>query len=511
MRPSFDLSQEPWLPCVGADGHILTVSIADALVHAHELRELHGSTPLETAALHRLLLAILHRIFGPDSRRAWAELWQAGRCDESAIRAYLQQWRDRFDLFDDAHPFQQTPEVQAQPRPISGLDLSRAYNNATLFEHQMEDGSLSVSPAQAARWLVTFQCSGIGTGPPHDPYYAGPLANAMIVMLQGRTLFQTLMLNLLEYHGDRPMPAGPDDRPMWEYDECPYPPSLGRFYRPGYLAYLTWRCRTARLLPHWEGGVLTVRECQVAQGPAWDSSLIEDPMKVYVRDDRRGSTPLRLREDRAMWRDSDALFRLHDASFRPPLAFRELAEHVSRGTLAREEVCNYVVLGILNDNANLKFYREERMPLPLAYLADDEQGDRLRGWLFQALDAAERVGDALGKAGRELAAWVASPADRRKANANDIKLVVSQLRIESRYWPRLELAFQRLVSDLPMLHERALDAWLDTVLLVARRAFEEAAEATSDPTRGLKAANLARATLERLLAKGVRRKEELHD
>jgi CRISPR system Cascade subunit CasA len=507
MKASFDLCCQPWLPCLGRDGQPVALGLADALVQAHQLRELQGDTPLETAALHRLLLAILHRVFGPESRRAWAALWQRGRWDEAAVRAYLQRWQDRFDLFDDVHPFYQTANPREGTSPITRLDISLAYNNATLFEHQMADGSLSVSPAQAARWLVTLQSSGVGTGPPSDPYPAGPLVNAMLVMPQGQTLFETLMLNLLEYHDDRPIPSGPDDRPIWEHDQNPYPPSPKTFYRPGYLAYLTWQCRTVRLLPHQVDGQVVVRQCHLAPGARWDSSLIEDPMKVYVRDEKKGTWPLRLRQDRALWRDSHALFRLRDPSFRPPLAFRELAEHMDRGTLRREQIHNYVVLGLSNDNASLNFYRQERMPLPLAYLAEDEQGERLRDSLFQALQAAEDAGNVLRKAGRELAAWIVSPTDKSKAHPDNVKLVFGRLRIESHYWPGLEIAFDRFVRDLAIKDQTALDGWLDTVLRTARRAFEHAAEATGDPMRGLKAANLARGTLERLLAKSIGRKE----
>ncbi|NLF15089.1 MAG: type I-E CRISPR-associated protein Cse1/CasA [Anaerolineaceae bacterium] len=508
MKPSFDLCRQPWLPCVRLDGQPATLGLGDALAQAHLLRDLQGETPLETAALHRLLLALLHRVFGPDSHHAWAALWQQGRWEEEAVRGYLERWRGRFDLFDEAYPFYQTADTQAEVRPINKVAVSLAYNNATLFEHQMEDESLCVSPARAARWLVTFQCSGVGTGPPNNPYPAGPLANTMIVMPQGRTLFETLMLNLLRYSNDHPMPSGPDDRPIWEHDKNPYPPSPKTFYRPGYLAYLTWQSRTIRLLPHEQDGAIRVRECHLAQGARWDSSLVEDPMKVYVRDEKRGTWPLRLRQDRAMWRDSHALFRLHDRSFRPPLALLEMADQVEGGTLRRDQTYDYLVLGLSNDNASLNFYRQERMPLPLAYLAEDEQGERLRDALFQALQGAEDAADALRKAGRDLAAWVVSPVDRSKAYPQDVSQVYERLRIESGYWPRLEVPFRRFIQDLPLAGQPALDAWLDLVLQTTRGAFEQAAESACDPLRGLKAATLARGTLERFLAKAIGRKEE---
>ena len=65
MSVSFDLLKRAWVPCIRADGTLDELSLRDALVRAHELRALHGESPLVVAALYRLLLAVLHRVFGP--------------------------------------------------------------------------------------------------------------------------------------------------------------------------------------------------------------------------------------------------------------------------------------------------------------------------------------------------------------------------------------------------------------------------------------------------------------
>ena len=156
MNLRFNLVDEPWLPCVQNDGQPIELGLYDVLVQAHTLRELHDETPLTIAALHRLLLAVLHRIFGPENRKGWSQLWHKGRWDEQALRDYFDRWRSRFDLFDDDYPFYQSPDPPGEPEPLNRLSLPHAYNS-TLFEHQMADGTLSVPAAQAARWLVTMQ------------------------------------------------------------------------------------------------------------------------------------------------------------------------------------------------------------------------------------------------------------------------------------------------------------------------------------------------------------------
>ena len=97
------------------------------------------------------------------------------------------------------------------------------------------------------------------------------------------------------------------------------------------------------------------------------------------------------------------------------------------------------------------------MPLPLARLADDDAGEMLRDQLSQALAAAEAVGKALYKAGREMACWIVSPADKNKASADSVKPVPAQLRIESGYWSSLEVEFHRFLRDSP---ERGRRLWM---------------------------------------------------
>lgn len=107
MTYSFNLIEKPWIPCLTFDGERVELGLQDSLVQAHELREIYGDTPLETAALYRLLLVVLHRVFGPRNSSDWIKMWRRRQqgFDSSALDAYLQHWHHRFDLFDQEHPF----------------------------------------------------------------------------------------------------------------------------------------------------------------------------------------------------------------------------------------------------------------------------------------------------------------------------------------------------------------------------------------------------------------------
>src|SRR5689334_16992655 len=93
-RITYDLLKEPWLPCEDAAGQRVWVGIENALLQAHRFTSLYDESPLATVTLHRLLLAILQRVFSPRTADDWMELWQNERFDAGRVSAYLNQWKD---------------------------------------------------------------------------------------------------------------------------------------------------------------------------------------------------------------------------------------------------------------------------------------------------------------------------------------------------------------------------------------------------------------------------------
>lgn len=162
MTYSFNLIDKPWIPCLTLAGGREEFGIRDVLVQAHELREIRGDTPLETASLYRLLLAILHRILGPESASSWQRLWQKREqgFDVSDIDRYLQCWYHRFDLFDSEHPFfQVADESQLGECDTVNKMIPQLTPDATLFGHTLNDkerGAI-LTAAEAARALITNQ------------------------------------------------------------------------------------------------------------------------------------------------------------------------------------------------------------------------------------------------------------------------------------------------------------------------------------------------------------------
>ena len=223
---SFNLVDEPWIPCLDEAGTPVELNLRDVLTRAHQLRAIAGDSPPVTVALHRLLLAILHRVFGPKDEEAWVALWQANQWDAQAISGYLAGWRHRFDLFDVTRPFYQAADSRVKPKSVINLSHDRASgNNPTLFDHHTEATGESLYPGQAARWLITGQTYGLaGLSGISQKFTDGTCAGGIIHLMQGDTLKQTLLLNATLYppRSDQFLHTE-SDTPAWEMDD-PFAP-----------------------------------------------------------------------------------------------------------------------------------------------------------------------------------------------------------------------------------------------------------------------------------------------
>lgn len=88
----YNLLEERWVRVRGQDYTVQEVSLPDALLHAHEYRDLAGELPTQDAAMLRLLLAVLHTVFSrvdengtpapfeetDDALTRWEELYKLG-------------------------------------------------------------------------------------------------------------------------------------------------------------------------------------------------------------------------------------------------------------------------------------------------------------------------------------------------------------------------------------------------------------------------------------------------
>ena len=383
---SFNLVEQPWIPCVSVSGRYESLNLRQVFEYANSISELTYSSPLVTVGLHRLLLAILYRSFdGPGSLDEWHKMWREG-WDTAKLDAYLGSWRHRFDLFDSICPFYQTPYLEnVKIHPVSILKEEAASgNNATLFDHSVSDFPDPICPAEAACYVIARQAYSLGGGV-SKPFNLSDstLTRGLTITIVGHNLFETLMLNLVRYNENAPMSRNGDDVPTWERDNLPEPDRKGSI-PSGYIDYLTWQSRRIHLIPECSSPI--VRWCQVQQNLKLRDDPL-DPFKVYRNDKDRGFIPVGFREGKALWRDSQVLLQDADvasSSSRRPGAVNWLARIISLKGMEDDSVRPKYILeavGIATDSgkaASVIFWRHERLPLPLKYLEDEELIDRLR-------------------------------------------------------------------------------------------------------------------------------------
>ena len=228
---SFNLLDEPWIRVRTRDGDLAELSLSAVVAEAHTLRDLAGEIPTQDAAILRLLEAVLLGALRTEERTedealdTWNALWSRGRFDSALVAPYLEAVRARFDLLHPQTPFFQVAGLTTASGNRSGLTklIAEVPDGHQFFTTRAGADLDSLSLAEAARWLVhcqAFDPSGIKSGAVGDervkggkgyPFgYPAWSGNLGLVIAQGSTLFETLLLNL-------PLTmSGPEDLPAWE-------------------------------------------------------------------------------------------------------------------------------------------------------------------------------------------------------------------------------------------------------------------------------------------------------
>ena len=503
MATHFNLADKEWIPCIMRDGSSCELGILETLLKASDIKEIFDPSPLVTAALYRLLLAILHRNFGPASVGEWKTMWKTKCFDRSTLQEYFDKWYSRFDLFDEEHPFYQSQGfVLKKKTPLKRLAFEyAAQNNPTLFDHSTDDNRPCFPAKTAALWLVTNQSFAPTAGKSSTIHTKdSPWSRGAVILVNGDNLFQTLMLNLI------PSTMIPQEfsgygKPVWELD-ANLNPEYGVIPK-GYLDYMTIQSRAISLIPSDDAsGATCVSECYYAQGRSVTENLKSDPLLAYRVDTEKGNLVWQLRKDRAVWRDSSALLSLSadqaGKNFRPALSINLLHMLVAKGVLNKKRQSQLNIYGqnLNPGQPNINFWRHERLPLPLNYFADESLVEDLQ----TALNECEEVRKVLRYALRGFAKGMLAPPEGNP-DKDAVTNLVDHLGADRLYWSRLETHFYRLLGELPNGRNEALDTWADTLRHTCWDCFEEATRDLDGSARTLRSIVEAR----RRLGSGLKR------
>ena len=483
---SFNLIDEPWIPCITAEGEFVEVSLRDLFARAPELLEISCETPIMSASILPLALAILHRNFGPADYDEWEALWKAGKFDMARLDGYFAQWRERFDLFHPEHPFYQAIEDRVEAKSLIYL-IHSIGNTATLFTHANDAAGIQLTPAEAARQLLAaqyFHTAGLGPAinKKRVSFKDSNYARGVIFWACGSTLFETLMLNLTAYPDEQMMASHDDDKPSWEMEE----PFEKREMPRGYLDYLTWTNNRVQLIPQTADDHIITREAVMV--PALNLGPdVQSPQKRYIQKKEKGEFTgeysfLYFNSNRALWRDYDSLLERDSKAVKPPAVIEWLAYLEQDGPLDEDFPVRLMATGMLADQAKPIFYRREIMPLPLELLRDANYVSRIEG----ALATAEEIEESLRFALDILANEVLLRGAEGKPDPNDRRNLIKQWRAREHYWEALELEFWRFINYLMLDADNALHDWAATLKDTAQGALQRAVKLAGDSPWALK-------------------------
>ena len=484
MSASFDLIDEAWIPVITTDGAFLELGLRNMLANAPNLREITCDTPIQSTAILPLALAILHRVFGPADFDAWHALWQAGAFDMERLDAYFTRWRERFDLFNAQRPFLQMPDARVDSKSLIHL-IHPMGNTGTLFSHVSDDSGLASSPAEAVRALLAARCfRTAGLGPSINgrrvSFSDNIFARGVIFWARGNTLFETLLLNLMQYPDEQTMPHTSRDAPAWEMTD-PFEQRESPF---GYLDYLTWSNNRVQLIPEKTDEGVVVRQAMVV--PAINlAPHVKSPQRRYVQKEKKGeiSFPfLYFNADKALWRDYDSLLKRETGKVIPPAVVEWLAELKQNERLEGDYPSRLMATGMLADQAKPVFYRQEIMPLRLELLRNEDHVHGIRLALKQAEEVANKLRNALNM----LAQHVLQRGAAGKPDNNIRNDLVKQWHARERYWTELEPQFWRFIDSLVVNSDAAMHDWIADLRDQALSALQHAASLAGDSPWALK-------------------------
>ena len=260
MEKKFNLIDEKWIRVRDGNCTVTEVSLKEALLNAHEYTALAGELPTQDIAVLRMLLAVLHTVFSrvdlqgnpialkdkDDAFDQWKSIWDNGKIPEKPISDYFDEWYDRFWLVHPERPFWQVAGLDRgtyySAAKLNG-EISESANKIRMFSKFSQEEKTTMSFSQAARWILHFNGFDDTSAKPTKQGSAnsklpspgaGWLGKIGLTIVTGRTLFETMMYNLVMVRNGV---IESEEKPVWETGvrtaertEIPIPTNLAELY-----------------------------------------------------------------------------------------------------------------------------------------------------------------------------------------------------------------------------------------------------------------------------------------
>lgn len=426
--PGYNLVDEPWLTArpVGG-GPPVQLGIAEVLARAHEFEGLvvEFSTQLPALLRQVLLPVVAHATGAPENLRekggrlAQKDGFTGAELDR--LRSYLDEHRAKFDLFDPVAPFAQVAGLRTAKDETKGsaalVATAASGNNVPLFASRSDADPLDLTPAQAAHWLVHAHCwdtAAIKTGVVGDDQVkagkttgnpTGPLGQLGVIVPVGRTLYETLLLNL-------PLtPPAVLGVPQWL--QGPHQPSWKSRAAKGLLDLWTWQARRIRLVPHQdEAGHLKAARVVISAGDRLTPLPEQEPHTAwtFTAPARKSASavperrPRRHTQGKAAWRGLDALLapsRQDTDGFETSVLLDEVSALQEIGRIEADYPLQVETFGMVygTQSAVVEDVVHDAIPLPLLALHQDSEAHQL---LLDAAEQAEQLARAVNNLSADL-------------------------------------------------------------------------------------------------------------
>lgn len=383
MSKAFCLLDEPWMPVRLADGSVVELGLLEVFERSGEIVALAETAPPSLVAQYRLLLAITHRAL-TKALGQWRDKdrvrWYREGLPLADIRAYLEEWRERFWLFHPEYPFMQvavlasSDETRDKRKPWTQICLASANGNTpVMFDHAWDGAPEPIRPAYALATLLGFLQFTPGglVKTLRDADKAGALVNTAAVIPVGKTLAETLCLAL----HPAPREGADPDLPSWERDATTIAalrgdPVLASGPNDRYT-------RLSRAVLLCQEAPSDVRWVHFAAGLALgEDANAPDPMASF-RAGSNGLVRLTFVDGRALWRDLPALVPSAGANTQAA-AVVQYAVGLRQLSNPERDFQPLLVAGLASDQAKLLRWRMEQVRLPANLLLDADKALQLR-------------------------------------------------------------------------------------------------------------------------------------
>jgi CRISPR type I-E-associated protein CasA/Cse1 len=485
---SFDLLTEKWIPALDLNNSLQEYGIVDLLHKASELTRINESSPFMEFGIYRFLIALTKDIFKLNSFEELETIIDQGKFDFSAISAYMNVWKDRFNLFDKEYPFYQgkmLEQLQGKEKPISNLiQHIPSGTNVIHFNHVFES-NFAISPKVAAKALCALPPFMTMGGSGFSPSING--APPVYTLIRGKNLFETIVFNCLTESLNIPL-NNRDDPPFWR-SNFEFMPKM-EHPAGSILLGLTWQPRYVHLLPLKKDGVcmysgekssILIGQMYFEPGLKPTGSWV-DPHVAY-RKTSDGIKPFRQLEARPLWRDYGGLLILNEigSDFSSPLpkgvsiqrqkpAIISQFEHLRVNEYIDRDTPLLVSIYSIRTDMKAKIFEWQKdvLGLPFGIILNPSAGLFIENIISQA----DKIDGLLKYAIKKL-----YPRDG-KSNKNAFKNIQTLASIK--FWQELRMIFEKsiLPQILSQINDREKEIslkshWLTESKRIGRRILDD--------------------------------------